>query len=335
MLNLQMVFEHSAVAMCFIKGTTVTGVNNAFLQLFGYSEDEVLGLDIVTDLGYSKDQQISYEYLASPLSAWTIVKRYVKKDSSIFWGKSTVIRNVDELLCMIEDISSFKEIERLYEMLSSDFDTFAYSASHDLIEPLRSIRNYVDSLKKQCLDFNDNQAALDTYAVIIGNLSWVKSLLDGLLSYSRIGTRKLNIKQVSILEITSRCEHALASLIDEKDGQLLVECEAMVRADEIHLQKLLQNLIQNALKYADKPLIKIGCKREGRWQVLWIQDNGVGIDSIYFDFIFKPFKRLSDKPNGIGIGLSECKRIVEMYGGRIWVESEVGKGSTFYFTLPF
>jgi PAS domain S-box-containing protein len=334
MLTLQTVFEHSPAPMCFTKGAIITSVNPAFMALFGYTLDEVLGLDIVEDLTYQEDKEISYKFINSGDSSWTVTKRYFKKNGSLFWARVKIIRNEDELLGVFEDITAFKEVERLYGLLTQDFDTFAYSASHDLLEPLRSIRNYVEILSNHCDNFKDNEEAQETYNVIINNLTTVKKLLDGLLSYSRIGTRKIDIQELSILEIVNRCEYALASLIDEKDAQLLVECESIVRADELHLQRLLQNLIQNALKYATVPLVKIGCEKKGRWHKIWVSDNGPGIETKYFDFIFKPFKRVSDTPNGIGIGLAECKRIVELYGGRIWVESEIGKGTTFYFTLP-
>lgn len=334
MLDLQTVFEHSPAPMCFTTGAIITGVNPAFKSLFGYTEDEVLGLNIVDDLTHPEDKELSYKYINSTDASWTITKRYFKKDGSMFWARVKIIRNKDELLGVFEDITAFKEIERLYKLLTQDFNTFAYSASHDLLEPLRSIRNYAELLSLHCNNFENNPEAKETYSVIISNLNIVKKLLDSLLSYSRIGTREIDIQELSILEIVHKCEYALATLIDEKDAQLLVECESVVRADELHLQRLLQNLIQNALKYAEVPLIKIGCEKRGRWYTIWVADNGPGIENKYFDFIFKPFKRISDGPNGIGIGLSECKRIVELYGGKIWVESELGKGTTFYFTLP-
>lgn len=335
MLDLRKVFNHSPIPMAIVHKETfiITGVNDAFCALFGYTPEEVLGLNILDDLSHEEDINESIKWANSGEESYTIIKRFIKKDGNTFWCRVHVVKDDDDLFGMYEDISDHRELERLYGMLSIDFDTFTYSASHDLLEPIRTVRNYVELIHKLYSGFEETEEAKEAYKIVISNLGLVKRLIDALLSYSRIGIRKTEIKTIKLSEAIEQCKYSLQSLINETGAQIISECDEVLNIDELHIQRLFQNLIQNALKYAEHPIIKIGCEKEGKGVKIWVKDNGPGIDKRYHKVIFKLFKRISTKENGVGIGLSECKRIVELHKGAIWVESELGKGSTFFFTL--
>lgn len=318
------------MAVVFKEGYVITAVNDALCALFGYTVDELLGLNWLEDLGYYEDKEQALKWILSEEESYTIIKRYVKKDGNTFWGKAKVIRTEDDFFVILEDISAHKEIERLYDMLSRDFDTFTYSASHDLLEPIRTIKNYSDLLSLKYEGFKDDEEAQEAQKIISTNLDTVKKMVDALLSYSRIGTKKVEKKVLSLENVVEKCKYALKSLIDEKLAQIEIDCSSPILADELHMQRLFQNLIQNAIKYSDAPIIKIGCQG----QMFWVSDNGVGIEKKYQEIIFKLFKKINPKGGGLGLGLTEVKRIVELYGGTIWLESELEKGTTFYFTLP-
>lgn len=332
MLDFQTIFNNSPAPMCIVHepDMIITSVNEAFCALFGYFENELLGLNILDDLGYPDDKEESLKFIKANESSYTLTKRYIKKNGNVFWARVKIIKEESEFFGIFEDVSSQKELERLYEMLSRDFDTFAYTASHDLLEPIRSAKNYTDMLNLLYDDFKDNPKAKEAHDVITVNLDLVKKMVDALLSYSRIGTRKIEKKRLSLDTIVEKCKYALQSLIDDKSAQILLDCRSTIFADELHMQKIFQNLIQNALRYSEKPIVQIGCQG----QMFWVSDNGVGIEEKYHKVIFKLFKRVDLTEGGLGLGLTEVKRIVELYGGKIWVESELGKGTTFYFTLP-
>lgn len=332
MLDFQTIFSQSPAPMCIVyqEGYIVTAVNEAFCTLFGYTADELLGLNMLDDLGHLEDKEESIKWINSGEVSYTLTKRYIKKDGNIFWGRVKVIRDEKDFFVIFEDVSAHIELERLYTMLSRDYDTFAYTASHDLLEPIRTIKNFADKLDIKYEGFKEDEEAKEALTVVLTNIDIAKKMVDALLSYSRIGTRKIEKKVLTLEQVVERCQYALKLLIDEKNAKIIIDCQSKIFADELHMQKLFQNLIQNALKYSVDPIIQIGCQG----QMFWVSDNGVGIEKKYHDLIFKIFKQLNPGKNGLGLGLTEVKRIVELYGGKIWLESEVGKGTTFYFTLP-
>jgi signal transduction histidine kinase len=161
-------------------------------------------------------------------------------------------------------------------------------------------------------------------------------LLDDMLRYSKIERTRQNERLVDL-------DLILAEILEEmkplKDVNITIEKNLpTVTADENHLKQVFQNLLSNAVKYMDKPdgSIKVGCTEEGQMWKFSVSDNGPGIEQRHFERIFRIFQTLSEnnESEGTGIGLPVTKKIVELYGGKIWVESEVGKGSTFYFTFP-
>jgi len=227
---------------------------------------------------------------------------------------------------------------------NAELEQFAYIASHDLQEPLRMITSYLQLLERRYnnkLDADANEFI--GYAVDGANR--LQRLISDLLAYSRVNTRG---KPFELVDCVTVMQHVLLNLkvaIEESGAAVTHDALPQVMGDSRQLVQLFQNLIGNAIKFhADQPpQVHIGIQQQGNqsygedahW-LFSVQDNGIGIESRYFDRIFLIFQRLHNRDEypGTGIGLAICKKIVERHGGQIWVESELGKGSTFRFTIP-
>jgi signal transduction histidine kinase len=220
---------------------------------------------------------------------------------------------------------------------NADLEQFAYVASHDLQEPLRMVSGFTGLLKRRYGGKLDADA--DEYIEFaVSGANRMQSLINDLLSYSRVGREEVAAKAV---DTQVALDQALANLQTAiEDRSAMVSCGQLptVWANHGMLVRLFQNLISNALKFckAERPIVRIQAEARGGDWVFSVADNGIGIEPQYKDRIFLIFQRLhkqSEYP-GTGIGLAVCKRIVERNGGRIWLESEPGKGTTFFFTLP-
>ena len=166
----------------------------------------------------------------------------------------------------------------------------------------------------------------------------MKTLISDLLAYSRVGTRGKEIALTDCEEVLGRVLGNLQVSIEESHAQVTHDSMPSLMADDAQLESLFQNLIGNAIKFHGKkpPMIHVGVEQKGKEWIFSVSDNGIGIDPQYFERIFIIFQRLHNRQEypGTGIGLAISKRIVERHGGRIWIESQPGKGSTFFFTLP-
>ena len=223
------------------------------------------------------------------------------------------------------------------ELLRSnkDLQQFAYVASHDLQEPLRMISSFTQLLAQRYKDKLDKDAN-EFIDFTIDGAKRMQNLINDLLTYSRIQTKGKEFVNVNMNELLKEVIRNLSIRINALEA--IVTCDELptLAIDEGQMAQVLQNLITNALKFSKhKPEIHISKKEENNHYVFSVKDNGIGIEKQYFERIFQIFQRLVPKEEyeGTGIGLSICKRIVERHGGKIWVESEFGKGSTFYFTI--
>lgn len=229
--------------------------------------------------------------------------------------------------------------ERTEELSHSnaDLERFAYVASHDLQEPLRMVSSYLQLLEKRYKNQLDNDAS-DFIGYAVDGANRMKTLINDLLSYSRIGTKGKEFNSFDCNIILERVLSTLKLAINEAKAEIIHDPLPIIMADEIQVEQLFQNLIGNAIKFKSNhiPKIRIGIKKELDNWVFSIQDNGIGIDPQFFDRVFVIFQRLHSRSEypGTGIGLAISKLIVERHGGRIWIESEPEKGSTFYFTIP-
>jgi light-regulated signal transduction histidine kinase (bacteriophytochrome) len=220
---------------------------------------------------------------------------------------------------------------------NKDLEQFAYVASHDLQEPLRAVGGFMGLLKNQYYNNLDDQAR-EYIDFSVEGAERMQSLIEGLLAYSRVGTRGGEFAPISLESALNAATANLKFLITESQAAITNDPLPVVTADLLQMTQLLQNLVANAVKFhgPHSPEIHIGAQRKERAWEIYVRDNGIGIDSQYFDRIFLIFQRLHTRTQykGTGIGLAVCKKIVERHGGKIWVESVPGQGSTFCFNIP-
>jgi PAS domain S-box-containing protein len=244
----------------------------------------------------------------------------------------------------IRDISARKKSEQelavanqVLEESNLGLKQFAYIASHDLQSPLRSITGFVQLLQQEYESELDEQAQ-DWIRRTVLAVARMQALISDLLSYSRVEARSGPFTQIPFLDIVNDALILLESSIHDSGGQVACGKLPIVMGDRSQLVQLMQNLIGNGLAYrSDKPPhIDISAKRSGKDWIFSVRDNGIGIDSKHYEQIFEIFKRLHNQKDhpGTGIGLAVCRRVVNRHGGKIWVESEPGHGSTFHFTIP-
>ncbi len=220
---------------------------------------------------------------------------------------------------------------------NADLEQFAYVASHDLQEPLRMVAAYTQLLAERYRGKLDESA--DRYiAYAVEGATRMQALLEDLLAFSRVGK---NCDSHTLTDVNVAVDEAIRNLtIALRDQGVIVTRNPLptVQADRFQLVQLFQNLIGNAVKFRGKavPQVTISAERQGEEWVFSVADNGIGIAPEHRDLIFKIFQRLHTRAeySGNGVGLAICKKIVEHHGGRIWVESELGKGSNFRFTFP-
>ena len=235
------------------------------------------------------------------------------------------------------DIHEQKEKEEELRRANDDLQQFAYSASHDLQEPVRNVAVFSELVAKRydaLLDDDGRQ--------FLGFLSEsgrrLATLISDLLAYTKAGVVEGEVEAVDSSVVLKYTLSSLAEAIRESGARVTYDWLPEVNMGKSHLQQIFQNLIGNALKYrnAEQARIHISATDRGAAWRFSVQDNGIGIDPQYKEKIFGVFKRLhrDQKYSGTGIGLAICQRVVERYGGRIWVESESGKGATFFFTVP-
>ncbi len=243
-----------------------------------------------------------------------------------------------------QDITQRKKAEQALakthtelERSNADLEQFAYAASHDLQEPLRSVTSAVQLLKLRYAGKLDERADEFIAHAVSGTLR-MRQLIEDLLRYSRVNASELTKQPVALDAVLSLALSNLAQATKEADARITHDALPVLPAHKELMVTLLQNLVGNALKFrGDKPaVVHVGARQTADEWVLSVTDQGIGIAPAYFERIFRLFQRLHTRSEyaGTGIGLALCERIVHRHGGRIWVESEPGKGATFYFTLP-
>jgi light-regulated signal transduction histidine kinase (bacteriophytochrome) len=240
------------------------------------------------------------------------------------------------VLASIIDITEQKIQEAKLKKYNKELEQFAYIASHDLQEPLRTVANYMEVFEEDYLPLLDDKAR--NYLLSVNRATQrMSNLIKSLLAFSRLGHNKILVS-VDCNKLIDEVIADLAIMIKKSGAVIHFSEMPVLNLYEIEIQQLFQNLITNAIKFRKKdtpPEIQINaCKVNEYWEFS-IRDNGIGIAPNSFDRIFDIFQRLhtTEKYEGSGIGLANCKKIVQMHNGEIWIESALGQGTTFYFTL--
>ncbi|WP_367391506.1 ATP-binding protein [Lewinella sp. LCG006] len=237
----------------------------------------------------------------------------------------------------LEKLNEQNEVLQRYIESNMQLENFAYIASHDLQAPIRSIVSFSNLLQKRAQNLSDSER--DFLSFIISSAKNMQALIGDLLSFSRANTEKIKLKTFKFSTLSEELVEELRELIKEKKGRLSwdIRCD-VIAADYIKLKQILMNLIGNSLKFQNKdnqPEVLVSLKeQEHHWEFL-VKDNGIGIAKEFQEKIFLIFKRLHTQEQfaGTGIGLALCKRLVEQHEGEIWLESELGKGTSFSFTI--
>jgi len=250
-------------------------------------------------------------------------------------GKLTQVFN--HMLESIEerDTRLVQQAEELWKS-NKELEQFAYVSSHDLQEPLRKITVYAELLEEQNKN-NPDENTKKFVENIYSSASRMRTLIQDLLTYSRLGREGKEPEPVKLNDVVSQIVNDMETTIKQEHATIRCAALPVVQANTSQMYQLFQNLIANAIKFhgAQAPVVDIGSEERNGEGVLFVKDNGIGIDQKYSEQIFKVFQRLHGREAypGTGVGLAICKKIVEASNGRIWMESEPGHGSTFFFTL--
>jgi PAS domain S-box-containing protein len=340
------------------ENSCVTFVNKKMAEMLGYSTEEMIGKDdslfmdeegrqfsLKTTARRKKGEKEKYEmrfigkngeYVFTQIAADPVFD-----ENGIYKGSLAMVTDItqsrlDEELIKKSEVSL--EIKnRELEQKNKELEQFAFVASHDLQEPLQTTSSFVDLLLKQYNGRLDEKA--DKYLQYIGQATdRMQVLITDLLDYSKIGSKE-RVNQVDCNEVLSEVIHDLDTVIKETGAEIRANILPVVRGCRVEIKQLFQNLAFNAIKFRQKNIpmhLTISARQEkDSWQFSFA-DNGIGIAKEHNERIFVIFQRLHNRNHykGSGIGLSHCKKIVQLHKGRIWLESEIGKGTTFYFTIP-
>jgi PAS domain S-box-containing protein len=325
--------------------------------LFGIPADETMSYQRFSDALHPDDRERTDHAVNEALDKhkdYNIEYRSLWPDGSIHWlaakgrGYYDATGKAVRLEGVVLDISERKQTERQFKALNEslarsnqELEQFAYVASHDLQEPLRMVSSYTQLLAQRYQDKLD-QDAKDFIGYAVDGANRMQRLIQDLLEYSRITTRGQPPAPLDIHDALGEAVRNLQAAIQESGAMVTTDELPLVRGDHTQIVQVLQNLIGNGIKFHRTdlpPRVHLSAERSSEQPDFWtfkVADNGIGIEPRHFERLFVIFQRLHGKQeySGNGIGLALCKRIVERHGGRIWVESQPGKGSTFQFTLP-
>jgi PAS domain S-box-containing protein len=350
---------HTEIVAAMGEGVVLVGAadrkivyaNGTFERMFGYKPGELVGKPATvlnpSDRGpYDKAEQIPGIFEGG---MWSGDVENVKKDGTPFWSHASLTSFEDPELGTIwvsvrSDITERRQQDEALaaarlelERSNEDLVQFAYMASHELIEPVRVVAGYADLMQGRYSVRLDEDGRRFLTGIQAG-AKRMQTLVHDLLEFSRAGRERMPIERVDLSEILDRVLTVLEARIEEAKAQVTVGELPTVLGNDAALERVFQNLIGNAIKFADKdpPLLVVSASHEGAHWKCTVKDNGAGIPAQDLARVFELFQRggdVGEKP-GTGIGLAICLRIVERHGGRLWAESEPGRGSAFHLTLP-
>lgn len=333
-----------------------------FSTLFGYTNPQVAAIEHWENRIAEDDRERVVTSLRAAIAdpacdTWEEEYRYRKADGSYaeVMDRGLVIRDRKgeplRMVGAIRDITYRKEYQRELKRLNEDLqanmeklqdaneelEQFAFVASHDLQEPLRMVASFMDQLKRKYSDRLDDKANQYIFFAADGARR-MKKIINDLLEFSRAGRYQDIAKPVDLMEILQDYRALRCKVLEEKSVQLMFEALPVVKAQKVPLMQTFHCLLDNAIKYARAdviPEVTVRVTEDGGDWIVAIRDNGIGIENQFFDKIFVIFQRLHNRDmyEGTGIGLSLVKKHVESWGGKVWLESLPGVGSTFYFTI--
>ncbi len=342
---------------------TILQVNRAVEHMFGYKPEELLGQN-VSKVMVARDAAVHDQYISHYLGGGApkiigVPGREMlarRKDGIIFpieLGVSEMhVHGKRVFAGLVRDISVRKALEQQKQAFTADLarsnqelDDFAYIASHDLKEPLRGVANNAMFLKEDCGNVLDEKGIkrLDRMVFLCQRM---ERLIEDLLYFSRLGRQRLAVQATDLNEVIRDILAMRESTIQEQKVEIVIPVPLpTIVCDRPRITEVFRNLISNAIKYNNKPnkRVEIGCvsmaalvPEASDEEVFYVRDNGIGIPKEFHAEIFRIFKRLNeedDSVKGTGVGLTFVQKIIDRHNGRIWLESEVGEGTTFYFTI--
>ncbi len=328
-------------------------VNDRLCEILGYSRGELrtrtsLELTHPDDLARS---MVEFDrLLRGEVDGFTMDKRFIRQDGTTVFATVDVkcVRDKDGAIEYfaetVQDITERKQAEARLARLMADLERsnkeleeFAYIASHDLQEPLRMVSSYTQLLAERYGSQLDDKARKYIHYAVDGAIR-MQGLINDLLAYSRVGRADQKLESADTHAAFGEALRLLATVIAESRALITTDDLPTVRCDGSRLTQVFQNLLSNAIKFhgKDPPRIHVSAHEGPDEWVFAVKDNGIGIELQHAKRVFVVFQRLHAREEypGTGIGLAICQRIVQRGGGRIWFESEPGKGTTFFFTIP-
>jgi PAS domain S-box-containing protein len=319
--------------------------NERWYEFTGYShQDTVSWEQILAPDDIERTREAYYRALDSGQAYNVEYRLWDRNNKGWRWfvGRAVPVRDAEGKIVKwfgtCTDIDDQKRVQEELRRANEDLEQFAFSASHDLQEPLRTISIYSELLGRYCGDQLDSNA-LQYMRFVREGATRMEALVHDLLAYTRTAEFETPTESTDAHEALNAVLSDLGPAISEAGARVSADPLPSVRVHPTHLQQLLQNLIANAVKFRNPgtaPEVHISAERKGDQWIFTVQDNGIGIEPQYRENIFGLFKRLHTNAEyaGTGLGLAICQRIVDRYHGRIWVESQPGRGSAFHFTLP-
>lgn len=331
---------------------SVKSWNPSAVKMYGYSEKEMLRQSLSKVITSEKTNELQHiiRRISNSEKIESLETQHIKKDKTVIDVSLSIspIKEASDLITgasiVARDITFKKraeqELRRYAEELAlsnEELYVFSYAASHDLQEPLRTIQTFLEILQKKFKKRFDSETSEFFTSAKEGAIRMYRLITDFLM-YSRVGTDKAIMENVDCNIILKDALDNLKAAIKESKAEIINYSLPKIFGNQLQLTQVFQNLISNAIKYQGKnsPVIKVSAVQKNNLWEFAVEDNGIGIEEWFSERIFIVFQKLHDHNiyPGSGIGLALCKRVVEKHGGKIWFKSEVGKGTTFYFTIP-
>ncbi|PSJ16448.1 sensor histidine kinase [Nitrosomonas supralitoralis] len=344
-------FNKHAIIAITDKFGIIKYVNERFCIVSKYSPEELIGQDhrIINSGYHSKDFFFNLWNTISKGDTWKGEIKNRAKDGTYYWVATTIVPFLDDVgvpyqyVAIRTEVTEYKQLEQKMEKQvaelarsNDELEQFAYVVTHDLQEPLRAINSFIQLLKKYCHAQLD-QRANDLISHAVAGTQRMQQLIDDLLTYAQVNASQ-NVVEIDCELLLGNVEADLFVTINECSAIITHDRLPVVKGIRFQFIQLFTNLINNALKFqrAQPPEIHIGVEEKQSEWVFSVSDNGIGIEKEYLERIFRVFQRLHSRKDyaGTGIGLAICKKVVEHHGGRVWVNSKPGVGSSFYFTIP-